>query len=227
MDLWKELSLGVAGGMGTAAALWLVTRLLAPRIRWSEAVSVRESAASPTGRAYFVQIQNRSVRPILDLRLRAEVVIKQDHADGWLRIPIPMSHENMPHLSPRNKRALQLDLENVPEMTRQIVEDRLGADAPLLGSPNRRLRTMLQYGDKSNYLVVGVLAKDALSGREKYLRSRFYRAHHVKAHPFASQRTEVDNELNRRRTWLKNLYDRLRPELPLNTGKQTVQDDDF
>jgi hypothetical protein len=80
---------------------------------------------------------------------------------------------------------------------------------------------MLSYQGENNYLVVGVLASDGLSGREKYLRSKFYRRDDVRPRSFQSLDTDLDKELNWLRTKLKRLYDKCRPGLGLKRGEDS------
>lgn len=219
-DFW----IAVAGGIATAAALWAITRLVSPRVRWTEGIAMRKSETAASGLRYWVQLTNRSpIRSIVDLRLRGELVIKAldpEHSNRWFRIPLSMTAENVPQLKPRVNRLIYLDFEHVDSLTLDRVRDIGLSDKETILSPGRRLQQVMAMREEA-FVIIGVLAKDGWSGREVYCESPLYRASDIKAMQFKSEGLAIQRDVLRGRRRLGEFRSHIIRTQKFNRSKPT------
>jgi len=222
---------GILVGLVASAITWIVSRvLLVPRLGWSDGISKRANAGSPSGYMYRIKIKNLSwTRSALDLRIRAVVIIPslRDSAQtGLIRIPLDITTRQIDLFAPGASRIGILDVDELSGRTRQVLRDQ-----GLLGVAEKERPTLDELLEcrEGSRLVVTAIATDSWTGRTHSQASPAYTKGDIREllfEPFPSDRRRSAEQmvmaLRYRARRVRN-NSRVRRNLDLRLADSTIQ----
>jgi hypothetical protein len=194
--------LGVGIGLVAAVVAWIFTRsLFAPRLAWSQGISRQNSDSEESASTYRIKLRNFGwLRSILELRLRAVVIIPVPQPVAVIRIPLQISIERIDYVYPGEVRVGSLDATQLSNRSLQLLES-----AGFIGLARNHRRTLddLLRAHTKAFLIVTALGLDGWSGAQHLRLSPHYTSADVVSLPFIGKEARSDEGVLRRfQRWL-------------------------
>lgn len=194
---------GFITGFVSSFLVWLLlTRIMVPRIRFSQAISkmpISRTKEDKSGIRYRFKIENAGRRDAIDVEIIARLSVRGRRSKTWNYLYIPLSPDGdnsyrIPRLLPaRKNKAGRRKIMFLYTNSRDTLRDWSAFPKELrIKSRTKRLllEELMRAGDKSK-IEIHAFAYDAFSGARKLFDSKAYTLDDIRGGPFGRRSLEL------------------------------------